>query len=75
MQSGKIQTADCRHCGKTIFTLDRSLTGADDVKAKYDRIYNACITPKEEYEIIEALAASLLKISERFNRKAADKIL
>lgn len=56
-----IQTANCRRCGKNILTLDRSLTGADDVKAKYDRICSACITPEEEVEIIEALAASLLK--------------
>lgn len=57
----QIQTTNCRRCGKTLATLNRSLTGANDAKAKLDRICESCITPDESREILEAQAASILR--------------
>ena len=40
----KIISVSCRRCGKSIATLNKSLYGCDDLKAKLDRICTDCIT-------------------------------
>lgn len=62
MKRGRIQliTTTCRRCGKTLTTAGHSLTGADALKARLDRICSACITPEEEREMLEGQAQALL---------------
>lgn len=63
MRKSRIQviTTSCRRCSKPLATLNRSITGADDLKAKYDRICADCITKEEEREILDGQAKSILK--------------
>jgi hypothetical protein len=55
-----IISTNCRRCGKSISTLNRSITGADALKAKLDKICQDCITPDEEREILNGQAAAIL---------------
>jgi len=41
----------CRRCEKPLTTGSRSLFGADELKAKLDRICADCITPEENQEM------------------------
>lgn len=59
----QVITTSCRRCGKQLATLNRSITGADELKAKYDRICADCITKEEEREILEGQAASILQMT------------
>ena len=57
----QVITTSCRRCGKQLATLNLSITGADELKQKFDRICANCITKEEEREILEGQAKSILK--------------
>lgn len=50
----------CRRCGKNIATGNRSIYGADRLKAQYDRICESCITNDERHEIEQGIASAIL---------------
>lgn len=50
----------CRRCGTSLFTSNRSITGADAAKRQYDRLCEDCTTPEEADAMIDAQAAALL---------------
>ena len=55
-----IISTTCRRCGKPIATLNRSLYGADELKARLDRICTDCITVDEAQEILNGQAEAIL---------------
>ena len=57
----KILTTNCRRCNKPIATLNKSLFGLDELKAKLDRICSDCITIEEVQEMLDAQAKAILK--------------
>lgn len=61
MRTGRISLVmtACRRCGKPITTGSRSLYGADEAKAKLDRICEICITPDERQAILAAQAVAI----------------
>ena len=56
----KIISTTCRRCGKPIATLNKSLYGCDELKAKLDRICTDCITVDEAQEILKGQAEAIL---------------
>lgn len=56
----QIVYTNCRRCNKPIATGNRSIYGADQLKAKYDRICESCITPDERHAIEQGLASAIL---------------
>lgn len=61
----QIITTTCRRCSKPLATLSRSIHGADQLKAQYDRICESCITPQEQQAILEGQAAAILNRGSR----------
>lgn len=57
----KILTTTCRRCGKPIATLNKSLYGLDELKARLDRICTDCITVDEAQDILDAQAQAILQ--------------
>ena len=47
----KLKQTTCKRCGRPITTSIKSITQADNLKKKYDRICPNCITPEERHEI------------------------
>lgn len=43
-----------------ITCVDRSITGADEVHLKFSGICEGCITPAEQAEIFDAIAAAII---------------
>lgn len=56
----KILTTTCRRCSKPITTLNKSLYGLDELKARLDRICTDCITTEEAREILDEQANAIL---------------
>lgn len=50
----------CRRCGCELYTGSRSILGADAAKARLDRLCEACTTPAERDQMLEAQAAAIL---------------
>ena len=61
----KILTTACRRCGKPLATLNKSLCGLDELKARLDRICTDCITSEETQEILNAQAKVILSKERR----------
>ena len=57
----RILTTTCRRCGKPIATLNKSLYGLDELKARLDRICTDCITVDEAQDISDAQAQAILQ--------------
>jgi superfamily II helicase len=49
----------CRRCEKPISTGNRSLYGADEAKAKYNRICSDCVTEQDDYEMNMAIGKAI----------------
>ena len=57
----EIVSTVCRRCGRPIATLNKSLYGCDELKAKLDRICTDCITTDEAQEILDGQAQAILR--------------
>ena len=57
----KVISTVCRRCGRPIATLNKSLYGCDELKARLDRICTDCITVAEAQEILNGQAEAILK--------------
>lgn len=55
----------CKRCGKEVYTTNRSITGADALKAELGSICQDCITPEEELRILHSTANSILEGSRK----------
>ena len=55
----KLIPVRCPRCGKEVYTGNRSLWGADQVKAKYQGICSSCITPEEKAEMMQELSEAV----------------
>lgn len=55
----RLVNTTCPRCGKPTMTGNRSLWGADQLKAKYSGICSSCTTPEEKQEILNSLALSV----------------
>ncbi len=56
-----IVTTICRRCNKPLTTLSRSLYGADEAKARLDRLCSDCTTPEERQEMLMLQAEAILR--------------
>lgn len=52
----------CRRCGIPLMTGNRSLFGADTLKANYDRLCEGCTSEEERRIMLEGQAAAALRI-------------
>lgn len=50
----------CKRCGKPLHTTNRSLYGADALKAELGSICSACTTPEEKERILHGTASAIL---------------
>ena len=57
----RLVKANCKRCGGGIVTGNRSLYGADALKAELGGICSRCITPEEERRILSGQARAILK--------------
>jgi hypothetical protein len=53
-----IQTA-CRRCGAPVATASRSVWGLDALKAKLERICEACMTPEEQDAMLREMGQQI----------------
>jgi Protein of unknown function (DUF2688) len=53
---------NCRRCGCEVFTGNRSLYGADRLKAELGGICSGCITAEEEARILSGQVEAILKV-------------
>ena len=56
----KVVSTVCRRCGRSIATLNKSLYGCDELKARLDRICTDCITVDEAQEILNGQAEAII---------------
>ncbi len=61
MNKVRIISTICRRCGKPITTLNKSLYGCDELKARLDRICTDCITVDEAQEILDGQTEAILR--------------
>jgi hypothetical protein len=55
-----IQKVNCPRCNKEVYTVVRSLTGAESARRKYQGICNQCITPEENEEMMREQANAII---------------
>jgi Protein of unknown function (DUF2688) len=53
--------SNCKRCGCVVLTGNRSLLGADGLKAELGGICSRCVTPAEEARILEGQATTILE--------------
>lgn len=59
-------TMKCRRgCGRSVTTLNRSISGAHEVHAELSGICEQCITPEERRRITEVQVDAILKMCGR----------
>jgi hypothetical protein len=56
----QVVTTNCKRCGKSLAMTNRSIYGADEAKATYERICSDCITPGEYKDMLKAQAGAIL---------------
>ena len=64
MKRNKLIITVCKHCGKQITTLIKSIYGAKEAKKKYSNICQSCITNAELYDIMKLQAEAILNQKE-----------
>lgn len=54
-----VKKVNCPRCNKEVFTLVKSLSGAESAKEKYQGICSDCITPEEQEEMMKIQAEAM----------------
>ena len=58
----KLIQVKCERCNKPITTTNRSLYGADELKAKFGKLCNNCATDEEKHQINYEIGLFINKI-------------
>lgn len=59
-----IITIKCPRCGKSVASMARSITGAEDIRKKYQGICSKCITPQEQNDMLKGQAAAIVSAAQ-----------